>query len=139
MVSLKVQMLGSDRLDRRHGLAINRSATGADFGQKTPCDVCTNTDGCGIHGYVGSGLAINILGSWMPLTVVNILRDLDVGVLDVQMYFKLLTVHALAMTTICTNPLLYFWMSKVSLCYQPKPMRKTEIQNFKLYFNTLRF
>lgn len=53
------------------------------------------------------------LGSWMPLSVVNILRDMGVGFLDVQMYFKLLTVHALAMTTICTNPLLYFWMSKV--------------------------
>uniref|UniRef100_A0A914EAI9 G-protein coupled receptors family 1 profile domain-containing protein n=1 Tax=Acrobeloides nanus TaxID=290746 RepID=A0A914EAI9_9BILA len=52
------------------------------------------------------------MGSWMPLSVVNILRDMGVGFLDVQMYFKLLNVHALAMTTICTNPLLYFWMSK---------------------------
>ncbi|KHN76837.1 hypothetical protein Tcan_11247 [Toxocara canis] len=33
--------------------------------------------------------------------------------LDVQMYFKLLNVHALAMTSIVWNPLLYFWMSKV--------------------------
>jgi hypothetical protein len=58
---------------------------------------------------------LKILGSWMPLSVVNILRDMGVGFLDVQMYFKLLNVHALAMTTICTNPLLYFWMSKVHI------------------------
>jgi hypothetical protein len=28
------------------------------------------------------------------------------------MYFKLLNVHAIAMTSIVSNPLLYFWMSK---------------------------
>lgn len=54
------------------------------------------------------------MGSWMPLTVVNILRDIGLGFLDVQMYFKLLNVHAIAMTSIVSNPLLYFWMSKVS-------------------------
>ncbi|KAH7702680.1 hypothetical protein AAVH_30158, partial [Aphelenchoides avenae] len=52
------------------------------------------------------------MGSWMPLTIVNILRDIGVGFLDVQMYFKLLNVHAIAMTSIVSNPLLYFWMSK---------------------------
>ncbi|PIO65442.1 hypothetical protein TELCIR_12888, partial [Teladorsagia circumcincta] len=29
-----------------------------------------------------------------------------------QMYFKLLNVHAIAMTSVVWNPLLYFWMSK---------------------------
>ncbi len=52
------------------------------------------------------------MASWMPLTCVNIIRDLDIVVFS-QMYFKLLNVHALAMTSIVWNPLLYFWMSKV--------------------------
>lgn len=57
------------------------------------------------------------MGSWMPLTIVNILRDFGVGFLDIQMYFKLLNVHAIAMTSIVSNPLLYFWMSKVIFFY----------------------
>lgn len=60
------------------------------------------------------------MGSWMPLTLLNILRDIGLGFLDgflddfleEQMYFKLLNVHAIAMTSIVSNPLLYFWMSK---------------------------
>ncbi|KAI1719426.1 7 transmembrane receptor (rhodopsin family) domain-containing protein [Ditylenchus destructor] len=52
------------------------------------------------------------MASWMPLTIVNILRDIGVGFLDIQMYFKLLNAHAIAMTSIVSNPLLYFWMSK---------------------------
>uniref|UniRef100_A0A7E4VIP0 G_PROTEIN_RECEP_F1_2 domain-containing protein n=1 Tax=Panagrellus redivivus TaxID=6233 RepID=A0A7E4VIP0_PANRE len=52
------------------------------------------------------------MGSWMPLTVVNILRDIRPELLETQMYFKLLNVHAIAMTSIVSNPMLYFWMSK---------------------------
>ncbi|CAD5225415.1 unnamed protein product [Bursaphelenchus okinawaensis] len=52
------------------------------------------------------------MGSWMPLTIVNILRDIGVSALEVQMYFKLLNAHAVAMSSIVSNPLLYFWMSK---------------------------
>ena len=37
--------------------------------------------------------------------------------LETQMYFKLLSVHAVAMTSVVSNPLLYFWMSKVRLHY----------------------
>lgn len=33
--------------------------------------------------------------------------------LETQMYFKLLSVHSVAMTSVVSNPLLYFWMSKV--------------------------
>uniref|UniRef100_A0A914QJS2 G-protein coupled receptors family 1 profile domain-containing protein n=1 Tax=Panagrolaimus davidi TaxID=227884 RepID=A0A914QJS2_9BILA len=52
------------------------------------------------------------MGSWMPLTIVNILRDIRPKYLEKQMYFKLLNVHAIAMTSIVSNPMLYFWMSK---------------------------
>ncbi|KAI6199180.1 G-PROTEIN-RECEP-F1-2 domain-containing protein [Aphelenchoides besseyi] len=52
------------------------------------------------------------MGSWMPLTIANILRDIGLRYMDFQMYFKLLSVHALAMTSIVSNPCLYFWMSK---------------------------
>lgn len=54
------------------------------------------------------------MGSWMPLTIANILRDMGLPALEVQMYFKLLNAHAVAMSSIVSNPLLYFWMSKVS-------------------------
>ncbi|KAI6207322.1 G-PROTEIN-RECEP-F1-2 domain-containing protein [Aphelenchoides fujianensis] len=52
------------------------------------------------------------LGSWLPLTIANILRDIGNTYLDSQMYFKLLSVHAIAMTSIVSNPMLYFWLSK---------------------------
>ena len=81
------------------------------------------------------------MGSWMPLTIVNILRDIKPKYLETQMYFKrrffvtnslakfsklyqlkisiknsiqfsVLNVHAIAMTSIVSNPMLYFWMSK---------------------------
>jgi hypothetical protein len=60
------------------------------------------------------------MGSWMPLTIVNLLRDIGVKFLETQMYFKLLNVHAIAMTSVVSNPLLYFWMSKVcGACGKP--------------------
>uniref|UniRef100_F1L8H0 Neuropeptide Y receptor type 1 n=1 Tax=Ascaris suum TaxID=6253 RepID=F1L8H0_ASCSU len=63
--------------------------------------------------YVLILMVVVFMASWFPLTIVNILRDFGIGTfLDVQMYFKLLNVHALAMTSIVWNPLLYFWMSK---------------------------
>ncbi|CAJ0929806.1 unnamed protein product, partial [Mesorhabditis belari] len=49
---------------------------------------------------------------WLPLTVVNLLRDLVFLRPEHQMYFILLNAHALAMTSILWNPILYFWMSK---------------------------
>ncbi|KAE9550965.1 hypothetical protein FO519_005826 [Halicephalobus sp. NKZ332] len=52
------------------------------------------------------------MGAWMPLTIVNILRDIQPAYLEKQMYFKLLNVHAIAMTSIVSNPIMYFWMSK---------------------------
>ena len=54
------------------------------------------------------------MGSWMPLTFVNLLRDIGISFLETQMYFKLLNVHAVAMTSVVSNPLLYFYMSKVN-------------------------
>uniref|UniRef100_A0A915CI05 G-protein coupled receptors family 1 profile domain-containing protein n=1 Tax=Parascaris univalens TaxID=6257 RepID=A0A915CI05_PARUN len=63
--------------------------------------------------YVLILMVVVFMASWFPLTIVNILRDFGIGTfLDVQMYFKLLNVHAIAMTSIVWNPLLYFWMSK---------------------------
>ncbi|KAI6190150.1 G-PROTEIN-RECEP-F1-2 domain-containing protein [Aphelenchoides bicaudatus] len=52
------------------------------------------------------------MGSWMPLTIVNILRDIGVKYMDFQMYFKLLNAHCIAMCSVVFNPVLYFWMSK---------------------------
>jgi len=57
------------------------------------------------------------MGSWMPLTFVNLLRDIGISFLETQMYFKLLNVHAVAMTSVVSNPLLYFYMSKVNQKY----------------------
>lgn len=70
--------------------------------------------------YVLILMVVVFMGSWMPLTIVNLLRDFDLNFFDIkiQMYFKLLNVHALAMTTIVSNPLLYFWMSKVIFFYK---------------------
>ncbi|VDN03412.1 unnamed protein product [Thelazia callipaeda] len=63
--------------------------------------------------YVLILMVVVFMTSWFPLTIVNIFRDFRIGTfLDMQMYFKLLNVHAFAMTSIVWNPLLYFWMSK---------------------------
>uniref|UniRef100_A0A915PXG7 G-protein coupled receptors family 1 profile domain-containing protein n=1 Tax=Setaria digitata TaxID=48799 RepID=A0A915PXG7_9BILA len=63
--------------------------------------------------YVLILMVVVFMASWFPLTIVNIFRDFGIGAfLDMQMYFKLLNVHAIAMTSIVWNPLLYFWMSK---------------------------
>ncbi|TKR86748.1 hypothetical protein L596_011273 [Steinernema carpocapsae] len=62
--------------------------------------------------YVLILMVVVFMASWLPLTIVNILRDFGIGFFEVQMYFKLLNVHAIAMTSIVWNPLLYFWMSK---------------------------
>ncbi len=52
--------------------------------------------------------------SWLPLSLVNILRDFDVrlGFVDDQMYFYQLIIHSIAMTSVIWNPILYFWMSE---------------------------
>ncbi|VDN94784.1 unnamed protein product [Brugia pahangi] len=63
--------------------------------------------------YVLILMVVVFMASWLPLTIVNIFRDFGIeAFLDIQMYFKLLNVHAIAMTSIVWNPLLYFWMSK---------------------------
>ncbi|KAL3070510.1 hypothetical protein niasHS_007808 [Heterodera schachtii] len=62
--------------------------------------------------YVLILMVLIFMGSWMPLTIVNLLRDMDFLRDATNMYFKLLNVHAIAMTSIVSNPLLYFWMSK---------------------------
>ncbi|CAJ0581848.1 unnamed protein product, partial [Mesorhabditis spiculigera] len=49
---------------------------------------------------------------WLPLTVANLLRDLNIFEVENQMYFTLLSSHAIAMTSVLWNPILYFWMSK---------------------------
>lgn len=73
--------------------------------------------------YVLILMVIVFMACWFPLSAVNLFRDLGmrfdlfqsvykVLVMD-QMYFKLLNVHVIAMTSIVWNPVLYFWMSKV--------------------------
>nr|CAD2145156.1 unnamed protein product [Meloidogyne enterolobii] len=62
--------------------------------------------------YVLILMVLIFMGSWMPLTFVNLLRDIGISFLETQMYFKLLNVHAVAMTSVVSNPLLYFYMSK---------------------------
>uniref|UniRef100_A0A158R692 G_PROTEIN_RECEP_F1_2 domain-containing protein n=1 Tax=Syphacia muris TaxID=451379 RepID=A0A158R692_9BILA len=53
------------------------------------------------------------MGSWLPLMISNLLRDFGIAsFLDQQTYFKLLTAHAMAMTSVIWNPVLYFWMCK---------------------------
>ncbi|ULT91193.1 hypothetical protein L3Y34_009060 [Caenorhabditis briggsae] len=72
--------------------------------------------------YVLILMVIVFMACWFPLSVVNLFRDLGMRfgifqsaykilVMD-QMYFKLLNVHVIAMTSIVWNPVLYFWMSK---------------------------
>ncbi|CAB01528.2 G-protein coupled receptors family 1 profile domain-containing protein [Caenorhabditis elegans] len=72
--------------------------------------------------YVLILMVIVFMACWFPLSAVNLFRDLGmrfefcqtvykVLMMD-QMYFKLLNVHVIAMTSIVWNPVLYFWMSK---------------------------
>uniref|UniRef100_A0A1I7WQ70 G_PROTEIN_RECEP_F1_2 domain-containing protein n=1 Tax=Heterorhabditis bacteriophora TaxID=37862 RepID=A0A1I7WQ70_HETBA len=58
--------------------------------------------------YVLILMVVVFMGSWLPLSAVNLIKDLGIPL----MYFKLLNVHAIAMTSVVWNPLLYFWMSK---------------------------
>uniref|UniRef100_A0A914XAL2 G-protein coupled receptors family 1 profile domain-containing protein n=1 Tax=Plectus sambesii TaxID=2011161 RepID=A0A914XAL2_9BILA len=52
--------------------------------------------------------------SWLPLTMVNVLRDWNVNwaFLNYQPFMFQLTAHCIAMTCVVWNPVLYFWMGK---------------------------
>uniref|UniRef100_A0AC35TMR7 G_PROTEIN_RECEP_F1_2 domain-containing protein n=1 Tax=Rhabditophanes sp. KR3021 TaxID=114890 RepID=A0AC35TMR7_9BILA len=50
------------------------------------------------------------IGSWTPLTIVNLLNDL--GLLINDRYLIMILANIIAMFTIIWNPLLYFWLSK---------------------------
>lgn len=63
--------------------------------------------------YVLILMVVVFMASWLPLSAVNLIKDLGIPLIMEQMYFKLLNVHAIAMTSVLWNPLLYFWMSKV--------------------------
>nr|CDJ97627.1 7TM GPCR domain containing protein [Haemonchus contortus] len=62
--------------------------------------------------YVLILMVVVFMTSWLPLSAVNLIKDLEIPLILEQMYFKLLNVHAIAMTSVVWNPLLYFWMSK---------------------------
>ncbi|KJH48532.1 7 transmembrane receptor [Dictyocaulus viviparus] len=63
--------------------------------------------------YVLILMVVVFMTSWLPLSAVNLIKDLEIPLILEQMYFKLLNVHAIAMTSVVWNPLLYFWMSKI--------------------------
>lgn len=92
--------LGQTRLDSRHRVFANGSTTSTSepflFFTIYPQTLIRKRR---VYWLLILMVAV-FMGSWMPLSVVNILRDMGVGFLDVQMYFKLLNVHALAMTTL---------------------------------------
>ncbi|KAK5971448.1 7 transmembrane receptor [Trichostrongylus colubriformis] len=56
---------------------------------------------------------LKFMCEFRPLPVVSVFLTVKFlfHILE-QMYFKLLNVHAIAMTSVVWNPLLYFWMSK---------------------------
>ncbi|CAI4223572.1 unnamed protein product [Auanema sp. JU1783] len=62
--------------------------------------------------YVLILMVVVFMACWLPLSAVNLIKDLGIPVILEQMYFKLLNAHVIAMTSILWNPLLYFWMSK---------------------------
>ncbi|CAD6186842.1 unnamed protein product [Caenorhabditis auriculariae] len=62
--------------------------------------------------YVLILMVVVFMACWLPLSTVNLIKDLGIRIIMEQMYFKLLNVHAIAMTSVVWNPLLYFWMSK---------------------------
>ncbi len=59
-------------------------------------------------------MVVAFVFSWLPLSIVNILRDFGIrmGFIDDQLYFSQLFIHSIAMTSVIWNPILYFWMSK---------------------------
>ncbi|VDL67005.1 unnamed protein product [Nippostrongylus brasiliensis] len=62
--------------------------------------------------YVLILMVVVFMTSWFPLSAVNLIKDLEIPLVLEQMYFKLMNAHAIAMTSVVWNPLLYFWMSK---------------------------
>uniref|UniRef100_A0A0N5C6J2 G_PROTEIN_RECEP_F1_2 domain-containing protein n=1 Tax=Strongyloides papillosus TaxID=174720 RepID=A0A0N5C6J2_STREA len=60
--------------------------------------------------YVLIMMVFVFLGSWAPLTLCNMARDF--GVQMAERYFITLCANIIAMTSIITNPMLYFWLSK---------------------------
>uniref|UniRef100_A0AAF5CTT6 G_PROTEIN_RECEP_F1_2 domain-containing protein n=1 Tax=Strongyloides stercoralis TaxID=6248 RepID=A0AAF5CTT6_STRER len=60
--------------------------------------------------YVLIMMVFVFLGSWAPLTLCNMARDF--GVQLTERYFITLCANIIAMTSIITNPMLYFWLSK---------------------------
>ncbi|CAI5452090.1 unnamed protein product [Caenorhabditis angaria] len=72
--------------------------------------------------YVLILMVIVFMTCWTPISVVNLAKDygthskffnwLQQKFISRQMYFKMLNIHFLAMTSIVSNPVLYFWMSK---------------------------
>ncbi len=60
-------------------------------------------------------IVLAFVGSWLPLAVYNVLRDFEVEIdefIGNQFYLVQLLSHAIAMTSVIWNPILYFWMSK---------------------------
>lgn len=64
--------------------------------------------------YILIGMVVAFIGCWLPLTIVNILKDFkqEPEFLLEQPFFWPLVAHVIAMSTVIWNPLLFFWLTR---------------------------
>uniref|UniRef100_A0A915Q1T0 G-protein coupled receptors family 1 profile domain-containing protein n=1 Tax=Setaria digitata TaxID=48799 RepID=A0A915Q1T0_9BILA len=64
--------------------------------------------------YILIGMVIAFIGCWLPLTVVNVLKDFkwEPEFLLKQPFFWPLVAHVIAMSTVIWNPVLFFWLTR---------------------------
>ncbi|VDO53211.1 unnamed protein product [Brugia timori] len=75
-------------------------------------------------------MVIAFIGCWLPLTVVNMLKDFKLEPLFLleQPFFWPLLAHVIAMSTVIWNPLLFFWLTK-------RKKAHTQMPRFSVSFN----
>ncbi|VIO99254.1 conserved hypothetical protein,hypothetical protein [Brugia malayi] len=80
--------------------------------------------------YILIGMVIAFIGCWLPLTVVNMLKDFKLEPLFLleQPFFWPLLAHVIAMSTVIWNPLLFFWLTK-------RKKAHTQMPRFSVSFN----
>uniref|UniRef100_A0A914CPM2 G-protein coupled receptors family 1 profile domain-containing protein n=1 Tax=Acrobeloides nanus TaxID=290746 RepID=A0A914CPM2_9BILA len=64
--------------------------------------------------YILIAMVLAFICCWLPLTAVNISKDFkqEPDFIKTQPYFWPLTAHAIAMSTVIWNPLLFFWLTR---------------------------
>ncbi|TKR61114.1 hypothetical protein L596_028267 [Steinernema carpocapsae] len=76
--------------------------------------------------YILISMVATFIGCWCPLTIINLAKDfrMEPEFIRKQPYLWPLIAHAIAMSTVVWNPLLFFWLAR-----KQRSLRLTNILN----------